>query len=243
MPPGFREFAGHAEPVIRKRSGIAGGGGQVVVAPAAGRKGFDLQMAEKLHPVAELRRNVPAVMENPHLGGFCPDGFGDARHVALHQNRLHLPNIGFVLWVESASPILIKRILRVSAIHENDVEEEAIDFVAEQIQHLFGLLHDVVEVRRAHAELPPSRLGWACTRQFAVGADFSPFWVQRCLEFIPANRDIDRAPDVASMAGPDLLRQQVPLKVRMAEREFCIVINITVVTTGEEGHGIDVCIA
>ena len=65
LAPGRVEFAGLANKIEAEASGITGARGEVVVAPTARRKAFELEMAVGLVALGAIFVDVAGVIEDP----------------------------------------------------------------------------------------------------------------------------------------------------------------------------------
>jgi len=96
----------------------------------------------------------------------------------------------------------------------HDVEEEAV--AVEAGQYLGGVFDEEVHVGGVQAQPPvEARLEGLCADLVAVLVDAQPLGMRARRVVVPLDGDVDRAEDVAGMAGLDLLLQQVGLQVRV----------------------------
>ena len=122
----------------------------------------------------------------------------------------------------------------------SDVQEQPIH------RHGFEQVRDVLlekfPVRRVHAQ-PPVETGVERTAPVprARGGHLQPFRMLPGGVMVPLHRHVNRNPDVARVAGVDLLFQQIARQVRMAPlgKPAGLMIEVPVVTPPETGHRID----
>ncbi len=121
-----------------------------------------------------------------------------------------------------------------------DVEKQAVDVVAEEVEDLLGLLHDVVEVGRGEVHLPPAGGQRPGAAAVALLIDLDPFGVLGRHVLVQSDGDVDRRLDVSLVAGFELLGEQIAGQVRVPGREPRIMVDQAVVAAREERHRIDV---
>ena len=122
----------------------------------------------------------------------------------------------------------------------DDVEEEPVD--RDQLEELSQVRLEKVHVRRVQADLPvePRLEGWRSLER-AVGGHLAPPGLGVGGELVPLDGDVDRHPDVAPVAGLDLLLEEVAPEVGVAPlREgLRVVVDVAVMAPAEAGDGVD----
>ncbi len=240
LAPGEVEFARHTQIVTPQGTGVGGGAGEMVVAPAACGQRFQLKVALVLKgDVPPLEDGTAVVVDDGQTGDDPLHGLGHAGGVAVVDHTGVLPSVGVAVGVKSQHLHALDAIGTPTRRHANDVQEQTVKAPLVVGQHFLDLGGELIQIGGTEAE----------TVVAGVGVEIAPISVFVMNEVFgmamgvllgKACGDIDLGADAQLLANGQLLAQKITAKVRM--REVCLggMIGPTVVALGKEGDGADV---
>ena len=223
--PRGMEFSSHAEEIEIKFPAIGGRHRIMVIAPAAGRQGFQLQMAEIRQDVTISGGHIAAVVENRHIRVERTRGGSRALIIFQQSPSGKLFAVFRIEGIVSLFRHILHAPLAAAGRLADDINENAVR-IGEEMHRLLNHAAEIVQIGSIEAEFLESRFKRAADPacQLAFGCNLPPFRVFFRGKVVHSARQIDRDIDVDLMAGIHLRAEQIEIESGMHFPDLCRMI-------------------
>ena len=150
FPPRLMELTCHTQKFHPQPLHIAGRQRKMVIAPAAGREGFQFQMCVGGRQVAAAFDDMPPVVEDRHIRLTAVDGFLHSVEVISINPFRQLVYMRLVVGVLPLGEQGFCTVGAVAVLHADNVQKDTVCVVV--FHHLGDMLHQLIQVGRVEAE-------------------------------------------------------------------------------------------